>query len=183
MKNSPLRRRLARVAGWGATFLGYPVGGALVAGLIGPVDGPGRAVVGGAVVGLLVGAAQALAVRDRLPLLRWPLATMIGTATGLVLGSAAIGYRTSIAELVGQGAITGAVLGVAQALALPAPVRVRAVWVGASAVIMAAGWLVTSAIGVDVERQYATFGAAGALLATAGHGLLLFGLVRREPGR
>jgi hypothetical protein len=47
------------------------------------------------------------------------------------------------------------------------------VWAAAVPALWALGWTVTTAAGVDVERQYAVFGALGAIAFMALSGLLL----------
>lgn len=156
---------------WTLGFLAFPVAGLAGAALAGPVATPLAALVGGAVTGLVLGAAQALA--GRLDPRRWVPATAIGMATGLLLGSAAVGYATSLPQLALMGAITGVPLGLAQALALPAAVRRRWTWAVAMPVLWALGWTVTTLAGIDVERQYTVFGATGALVFSVLSGLLL----------
>jgi hypothetical protein len=91
---------------------------------------------------------------------------------GLLAGAAAVGYETGLGDLALMGAITGVILGPAQALVL-APRWQRAwAWALAMPALWAAGWSVTTAIGVDVERQYVVFGSAGAITVMAVSGLL-----------
>ena len=136
-------------ARWTASFLAFPLAGLAGLAAVGRVDDPVSALVGGAVTGAVIGAGQALASRApgglRLPLLRWVAATSTGMGAGLALGAGAVGYGTGLADLAVQGAVTGVAL----------------------------GWTVTTLIGVDVERQYTVFGAAGALTYSALSGLVL----------
>ena len=50
---------------------------------------------------------------------------------GLLLGATVVGFGTSLADLALMGALTGLLLGVAQALALPRGTRHRWVWAAA----------------------------------------------------
>ena len=52
------------------------------------------------------------------PARRWIAATGVGFAVGLALGAAAVGYGTSLGDLVVQGAICGLAIGIAQAIVL-----------------------------------------------------------------
>ena len=158
-------------ARWTLGFLAFPVAGLAGTALAGPVTTPVAALVGGAVTGLVIGAGQALA--GRLDPRRWIPATAAGLGTGLLLGAPAVGYGTSLPQLALTGAITGVPLGVAQALALPAGIRRRWAWAAAVPALWALGWTVTALAGVDVERQYTTFGATGALVFSLLSGLLL----------
>jgi hypothetical protein len=72
-----------------------------------------------------------------------------------------------------MGACTGLAIGLAQAAVLPASAVRRAVWAGVTPLLWALGWLITSQVIVDVDAQYATFGASGALVATLLGGLVL----------
>jgi hypothetical protein len=72
-----------------------------------------------------------------------------------------------------MGAITGIPLGVAQAVLLRGRVAWPWAWAAAMPVLWALGWTVTTVLGIDVERQYAVFGAGGAITVMALSGLLL----------
>ena len=105
---------------------------------------------------------------DRPHSIAWVSATAVGLATGLGIGSSLVDYGTTLADLVVQGAVTGVLVGVAQAavllprlglLTLAWPVAVSGAW--------AVGWAVTTAAGIQVDEQFTVFGSAGALVATA----------------
>ncbi len=158
---------------WTAGFLAFPLAGLAGTAVAGRVDGPVAALVGGAVVGLVVGAAQALLSRGRLDVRTWTPATAIGMGLGLLVGAAAVGYRTSLADLVLMGALTGVLLGASQALALPRRTRGRWVWAAALPVLWALGWTATTVGGISVDEQFTVFGAYGAVTFSALSGLLL----------
>lgn len=173
------RPRVASAATWMASFLAFPLSGLVAVTFLGPVDNPATALAGGALVGAAVGAAQAGASWRRLPLVRWTAVSAVGVGAGLALGTAVVGYNSSLGSLVTVGAITGLAVGAAQLTALPRrSLRRRAAWVAASAAIWSAGWAVTTLVGVDVERQYAVFGASGAVVATVLTGLALSAFLR-----
>ena len=92
---------------------------------------------------------------------------------GLLAGAWAVGYGTSLGELALMGAITGIPLGAAQALALRGRVTHAWAWAAAMPLLWALGWTVTTAGGIDVDRQFAVFGAYGAITFMALSGLLL----------
>ena len=96
---------------------------------------------------------------------------------GLLLGAAAVGYGTSLADLAVMGALTGLALGGAQALVLPAGARYRAAWAAAMPLLWALGWTVTTLAGIDVDQQFTIFGASGALTFSALAGVLLHRLL------
>ena len=113
---------------WTAGFLAFPLAGLAGTAVVGRVDSPLAALVGGAVAGLVIGLGQTLASRGRLDIRRWVPATGIGMGLGLLLGAVTVGYQTSLPDLALMGALTGLVLGPAQALALPRGTRLH--WVG-----------------------------------------------------
>jgi hypothetical protein len=177
--NSTLRRALR----WLVTFVGFPLGG-LLAELVGPVDAPAAAIVGGALTGLTVGAVQAWALRpEGIAPAPWVVATATGFAVGLGIGAAAVDYGTSTADLALQGAVCGLGVGMAQALVLRERLgSIAFVWAPALAGVWALGWSITSAIGVDVEQQYTVFGSSGAIAVTLVTMALPFALARRSGG-
>lgn len=158
---------------WTAGFLAFPIAGLAGTAVAGRVDSPLSALTGGAVAGLVIGADQALLSRGRLDPRRWIPATTVGMGLGLLVGAAAVGYRTSLAALVVVGALTGLLLGAAQAVVLPATVGRRWIWGAAMPVLWALGWTATTLGGIDVAQQFAIFGAYGALTFCALSGALL----------
>ena len=169
-------------ATWTAGFLAFPFAGLAGTAVAGRVDSPLSALLGGAVAGLVIGTAQALLSRRRLDLRRWVLATSLGMGLGLLLGASIVGYRTSLADLVLMGALTGIPLGLAQALALPGRTRPRWVWAATMPVLWALGWTATTLGGIAVERQFTVFGAYGAVTFSALSGLLLHRLLPAVTG-
>lgn len=162
---------------WTAGFLSFPLAGIAGAAVAGHVDSPLAALGGGVVAGLVIGIGQALASRRRLDPRRWIPATSIGMGLGLLLGASTVDYRTSVADVALMGALTGIVLGLAQALALPRDARHRWAWAVAMPVMWASGWTVTGLSKVNIDEQFTNFGATGALTFSALSGLLLHWLL------
>ncbi len=162
---------------WIAGFLAFPIAGLAGAAPLGRVDDPVAALVGGALTGLVLGAGQALASRRRLDLRRWAPATAAGMGLGLLLGATVVGYGTSLADLALMGALTGLVLGPAQAMALPRGTRQRWTWAAAVPALWALGWTTTTLGGISVDRQFTVFGAYGAVAFCVLSGLLLHRLL------
>lgn len=158
---------------WTASFLGFPIAGLAGTAVAGRVDGPTAALLGGAVTGLVLGAAQSWASRRRLDPRRWIPATGVGMGVGLLVGASVVDYGTSLANLALMGALTGVVLGLTQTLALPQRTRLRWVWAVAMPALWALGWTVTTLGQIHVEQQFTIFGAYGALTFAALSGLLL----------
>ena len=137
---------------WTAGFLAFPVVGLAGTAVAGRVATPVATLLGGA-------------------------ATAIGMGLGLLLGAVTVGYRTSLADLALMGALTGLVLGVAQAIALPHHTQLRWAWAAALPFLWALGWTVTTLAMVTVDEQFTVFGASGAVTFSALSGLLLHRLL------
>jgi hypothetical protein len=116
---------------------------------------------------MILGAVQAWAIGSaRLRPWVWVVATGAGMAAGVAAGAAWVGYQTDLSSLAVQGAVGGAILGVAQAAVLYR--RLGAVVIGWPFYLsgtFAVGWVVTTAAGIDVEQQFTIFGSSGALVA------------------
>jgi hypothetical protein len=151
------------------SFLGFPIGGYASYLLIGPVDSLIPSLVGGLLTGAVLGAVQAWALgRSRPSATRWVIATALGLMVGLGVGSAVVGYQTTLTALVVQGAVTGLAVGAAQAVVLaPRLGRTALAWPAALTIIWAVGWAVMYAFGIQVEEQFTVFGSSGAVVVTA----------------
>jgi hypothetical protein len=88
----------------------------------------------------------------------WIPATAVAMSIGLAVGAWAVGYGTSLGELALMGAITGIPLGAAQAYLLRDRLANAWVWAAAMPLLWALGWTVTTAGGIEVDRQFAVFG-------------------------
>ncbi len=152
---------------WMISFAGFPLGGFLAMILTGPVDSTTSALAGGLVTGAALGLVQAWALRlDRRQLTAWTLATALGLAAGLTLGASIVDFGTGMGDLALQGAVTGAVVGLAQAVVLRSRTGdVALAWPMYLAATYALGWVITTAGGIAVEDQFTTFGSFGALAA------------------
>lgn len=163
------RRAVVRTVGrWMVSFAGYPLGGYAAYLLVGAVDGPGPALAGGLLTGAILGAVQAWALGNGAPRpLAWILATALGLMAGVAAGAALVDYRTDLGSLVIQGAVGGAMVGIAQAAVLVTRLGALAlVWPLYLSGVFAVGWAVTTSAGIDVDQQFTIFGSSGALVAT-----------------
>jgi hypothetical protein len=160
--------RKQRALRWLPSFVGFPIGGVIAELIVGPVDAVGAALIGGAISGVILGAAQAwgLGWTDAAAR-RWTLATGLGFAGGIAIGAAAVDYGTSMGDFALQGALCGLVVGAGQAVVLRSQLgRAAALWAPALSALWALGWVISTAIGVDVDRQWTVFGASGAITVT-----------------
>ena len=151
------------------SFLGFPLGGLAAWLLTGPVVDPTSAVAGGLLTGAVLGAVQAWALRaTRRSFVAWSLATSVGMAAGLTVGASIIGFATGLSDLALQGAISGAAVGLAQAVVLWRRTGLLTlVWPAYLAGAWALGWTVTTLAGIGVDEQFTAFGASGAVVAAA----------------
>jgi hypothetical protein len=154
---------------WTAGFLAFPIAGVAATAVVGRVNDAVAALVGGIVAGAVIGTGQWLVARR---LLGDPRAWIPATAMAMGLGLL-VGYGTSLGELALMGAITGIPLGVVQAYLLRDRLANAWVWGVAMPLLWALGWTVTTAGGIDVDRQFAVFGAYGAITFMALSGVLL----------
>ena len=158
---------------WTAGFVAFIIGGSLAIGVVGRVDDVGSALLGGLIAGAVIGAGQWLVARRLLDPRTWIPATAVAMSIGLAIGAWVVGYGTSLGELALMGAITGIPLGAAQAWLLRDRLANAWVWAAAVPLLWALGWTVTTAGGIDVDQQFAVFGAYGAITFMALSGVLL----------
>ena len=124
----------------------------------------------GLLAGAVIGAGQWLALRADGVSSRWIGRTAVAMSAGTALAAALTGSGTEMADLALTGLVAGTAVGAAQSGLLGVG---RAIWTAATAGAWTLGWVATTSIGVDVERGYAIFGSAGAVLATVLTGLVL----------
>ena len=169
---------------WTLVALAFPIAGYIGWGVGGHVDEPAAALIGGALTGAGIGAAQWFAARDAFGDGRaWITASAVGYGAGLLTGAAIVGYDTEIGSLAAMGAISGAVLGAVQGAVLAAQGRANLglAWGVAMPVLLALGWCASTLIGVDVDKQFTVFGAMGAVVFTLLSGVLLTRFAAARP--
>jgi hypothetical protein len=159
---------------WTAGFVAFIIGGALATAVVGRINDVGSALIGGMIAGAVIGTGQWLVARRLLGNPQtWIPATAVAMSIGLGVGAWAVGYGTSLGELALMGFITGIPLGAAQAYLLRDRLANAWVWAAAMPLLWALGWTVTTAGGIDVDQQFAVFGAYGAITFMALSGVLL----------
>src|SRR3954453_4559196 len=92
---------------WLLTALAFPPAGLMAHVVVGPVDSVPPAVIGGAIAGAGIGAAQWALLRGRDVSVGWILATAAGLGIGLAAGASLVSYRTDITSLMAMGAVSG----------------------------------------------------------------------------
>jgi hypothetical protein len=167
---------------WTAAFVSFPIAGIAAGIAVGRINDAIAALVGGLIAGAVIGAGQWLAARRLLgDPLAWIAATAAAMGIGQLAGASAAGYGTSVGELALMGAITGVPVGAVQAFLLRDRVARSWAWAAAMPLLWALGWAVTTAAGIGVDRQYAVFGAFGAITVMALSGALLDRLRAATP--
>src|SRR5690242_14781224 len=167
---------------WTVAFVSFPLAGIAAQAAVGRINDAMAALVGGVIAGAVIGTGQWLAARRLLgDPLAWIAATAAAMGIGLLAGAWAVGYGTSVGELALMGAITGVPVGAAQAFLLRRRVARSWVWAVAMPLLWALGWTVTTAAGIGVDRQYAVFGAFGAITFMALSGIVLDRLRAATP--
>src|SRR5690349_10672033 len=167
---------------WTVAFVSFPIAGIAAQAAVGRINDAVAALVGGLIAGAVIGFGQWLAARRLLgDPLAWIAATAAAMGIGLLAGASAVGYGTSIGELALMGAITGVPVGAVQAFLLCDRVARSWVWAAAMPLLWALGWAVTAAAGIGVDRQYAVFGAFGAITFMALSGIVLDRLRAATP--
>jgi len=164
---------LKRWGRWLATFVGFPLAGVTARVVVGDIDTAAAAALGGLAGGVVLGAVQAfvggIGARSRL---RWIVATAVGLGLGLLVGATAVDFATDTIGLVAMGAISGAFVGLAQAMAIPMRSLDRVLWAASTPVLWAGGWFITAHVIVDTQRHHAVFGSSGAITVSALAGVL-----------
>ncbi len=170
------------VVGWVITFLGFPLGGLLVTLVIGPLTTPVQGILGGALAGLVIGAAEWLALRRRLPLAPlWIAATAAGMAIGVGLSMALFGAENTMTAILTRAVVSGLALGLAQWLILRAYVRLAILWPLAVMIAFVVAWFITAqVIGDNRSLGFVVFGSSGAVTFQALTGLALWGLLKSD---
>ena len=148
------------------TFLAFPIGGELVVLTIGPVRSSIEALLSGAIVGLVLGLIQFIALRPLKVSPLWIWATGISAALSNFAVALAFGLDTDSASLALRGLVTGIVVGAAQSFSQRLTARKIIVWSFATGLTWTLAWLITSVVIVDFDYGYAIFGSSGALVAT-----------------
>lgn len=144
-------------------FLGFPPGGALATAIIGRLVSAPESIVGGAAAGIVIGAAQTLALRRRLPIgPEWAAATAAGLAVGVSLNVALFGSDTTLNATLLRAPLTGLMIGITQWLVLRKHVCYAFWWIPAVTIVYVIAWFVTAQVIRDSLNQgFVVFGASG----------------------
>jgi hypothetical protein len=150
---------------WAVVFFSFPLAGLAANWATGGITDVGRALLGGAIAGLILGAAQYAVLRMVLPISAvWVIATAIGLALGLAAGTLSFGAEVDNSSVLLRALVTGGILALAQAAVLLPLGLFAALWAVVVALAWPVAWWVTRSIGVDLSPRWAVFGASGAIV-------------------
>jgi hypothetical protein len=166
---------------WLIAFLGFPIGGGVTYLIVGSIDNPLKGIVGGAVAGAFIGGAQWLALRsDRHIDSTWIALTSAGLGAGIGLSTTLLGSDTDVNSVVGRAALTGILLGAAQAYQLYRKGGASITWALAVALAYTVAWPITNLVIKDnISMGYVVFGSSGAILFQ----LITLVALLRQPSR
>lgn len=148
------------------SLLAFPIGGEIASLAIGSIRTNADALFGGAIVGLVLGVIQYVALRPFNINRLWIASTAAGLTFGSIIAAMITGLETESSSLALQGLVAGLFVGLAQALSQKRSIAAVALWAISVSATWSIAWLITSKVIVDVEYGYAIFGSSGALFAT-----------------
>lgn len=161
------RLRTSVVLPWIIAIVGFPIGGLLAQTIAGPAATVPAAVLSGLIAGAIIGLAQGIALWLRgQALVLWVVGTAVALAVGLAGVTAAIGQIETSTEAIVLGAVSGLLIGAAQAaLFMRAGIANAWVWVVVTGVAWAVGWLITASVGVALAPGWPVYGLSGAVVS------------------
>ncbi len=161
------RLRASVALPWIIAVIGFPIGGYLAQSIAGPASTVPAAVLSGLLAGAVIGLAQGIALWLRgQTLVTWVAGTAVALAIALAIVTAAIGQIETSTEAVVLGALSGLLIGAAQAAVFRrAGIANAWIWIAVTGVAWAVGWLVTASVGVALAPGWPVYGASGALVS------------------
>ena len=150
---------------WVIAVIGFPIGGYVAQTVAGPAATVPAAVLSGLIAGAIIGMAQGVALWLRgQALALWVAGTAIALAVALAVVTAAIGQIETTTEAVTLGAVSGVLIGAAQAaLFMRAGIANAWIWILVTGIAWAVGWLATASVGVALAPGWPVYGASGAV--------------------
>lgn len=107
--------------------------------------------------------------------------TGIGLALALAMLTRVTGQIENAAEAVALGALSGLAIGALQAIVLRAErIENSWVWLFATSVACALGWLVTSSAGIALAPGWPVYGLSGAIVSQVITAVIVWRIVRRR---
>ena len=186
VRTQPTSTSTARVIGrWMTSFAGFPLGGLAAKVIAGPIDATTAALVGGAISGAVLGAAQSVGHgprRTRHPHLGRGHRARVHARSDHRRDRRRLRHRRHVTRGAGRhlracrrrrpgaGARTAG-----RTAGDPLAAALAAIW--------ALGWAVTTAVGIQVDEQFTVFGSSGAIVVTALTAVLPVSRSAATPGR
>jgi hypothetical protein len=176
----PLDRLRTSVAlPWIVAVVGFPIGGLVAQTIAGPAATVPAALLSGAIAGAIIGLAQGIALWLRSQaLVLWVVGTSAALAVALGVVTAAIGQIETSTEAIALGAVSGVLIGAAQAaLFMRVGIANAWIWIVVTGLAWAVGWLITASVGVALAPGWPVYGASGALVSQIITGVAVWRLV------
>jgi hypothetical protein len=165
---------------WIVAVVGFPIGGLLGQTMAGPAATVPAAILSGLIAGAIIGIAQALALGLRASALGiWVGGTAAALGIALAIVTAALGQIETSTEAIVLGIGSGVLIGAVQGAALMrAGIANAWLWVPATGLAWAVGWLITAgAVGVGLAPGWPVYGLSGAVVSQVITGVALWRLV------
>jgi hypothetical protein len=168
---------------WLIATVAFPVGGYLGHAVGGPAATVPAALISGLIAGGIVGLGQGLAIGLRgQAVIVWAAVSAAGLGVALAVVTATVGQIDTTLDAVLLGAVSGLAIGGVQAALLMRDRFANTwIWVVASAVAWAIGWLITAgAVGVGLAPGWPVYGLSGAVVSQVITGVVLWKLISRS---
>lgn len=170
-------------ARWTAAFIGFPIGGLAAIALVGKVESAFDGLMGGLAAGTVIGCFQWIAARKaRAVNEQWVVAMALGLGIGNAVSIGMLGAETDATALTQRAILTGAILGLAQWIALRRQYPYILWWIIFIPLLYTVAWTITRVvIGESVNDGFIVFGASGALVFQLVSGLGFTEIIRLQP--
>ena len=127
---------------------------------------PSRRLSSGLIAGAVIGLAQGSPWLRGQALVIWVAGTAIALAIALAAVTAVVGQIETSTEAIMLGAVSGLLIGAAQAaLLMRAGIANAWIWIVVTGVAWAVGWAITASVGVALAPGWPVYGASGALVS------------------
>ena len=167
---------------WLIATVAFPIGGYLGNAVGGAAATVPAALISGLIAGGIIGLGQGLAIGLRgQAVILWLAVSGVALGVALAAVTATVGQIDTTLDAVLLGAVSGLAIGGVQAALLMRDRFANTwIWVVASAIAWAIGWLITAgAVGVGLAPGWPVYGLSGALVSQVITGVVLWKVLSR----
>jgi hypothetical protein len=168
---------------WLIATVAFPIGGYVGNAVGGPAATVPAALISGLIAGSLIGLGQGLAIGLLgQVLVVWLAVSGVALGVALAVVTATVGQIDTTLDAVLLGAVSGLAMGGVQAALLMRDRFANTwIWVVASTIAWAIGWLITAgAVGVGLAPGWPVYGLSGAVVSQVITGVVLWKLISRS---